>query len=76
MMPMGVIFRSAFTPKAITDKLNGVLVKALADPMVKQRIMTVGFIAESSTPEQFGAFVGDEVTKWQKIVKDTGVKPD
>jgi tripartite-type tricarboxylate transporter receptor subunit TctC len=64
------------TPKAITDKLNGVLVKALADPVVKQRILAVGFIAESSTPEAFGAFVGDEVTKWQKIVKDTGVKPD
>jgi tripartite-type tricarboxylate transporter receptor subunit TctC len=43
---------------------------------VKQRILSVGFIAESSTPEAFGAFVGAEVTKWQKIVKDTVVKPD
>jgi tripartite-type tricarboxylate transporter receptor subunit TctC len=64
------------TPKAITDKLSAVLVKALADPVVKQRILTVGFIAQSSTPEEFGAFVGEEVTKWQKIVGDTGVKPD
>jgi tripartite-type tricarboxylate transporter receptor subunit TctC len=62
------------TPKAITDKLNGVLVKALEDPVVKQRILTVGFIAESSTPAAFGAFVSDEVTKWKTIVKDTGVK--
>jgi tripartite-type tricarboxylate transporter receptor subunit TctC len=36
----------------------------------------VGFIAESSTPEEFGAFVSDEVVKWQTIVKDTGVKPE
>jgi tripartite-type tricarboxylate transporter receptor subunit TctC len=64
------------TPKAITDKLNAVLVKALADTVVQQRILTVGFIAQSSTPEQFGAFVSDEVTKWQKIVRDTRVKPD
>jgi tripartite-type tricarboxylate transporter receptor subunit TctC len=64
------------TPKAITDKLNAVLVKALADPVVQQRILSVGFIAQSSTPEQFGAFVTDEVTKWQKIVGDTRVKPD
>jgi tripartite-type tricarboxylate transporter receptor subunit TctC len=64
------------TPKAITDKLNAVLVKALADPKVQQRILTIGFIAQSSTPEQFGAFVRDEVAKWQKIVMDTGVKPD
>src|ERR1700744_5845804 len=40
------------TPKAITDKLNAVLVKALADPKVQQRLETVGFIAQSSTPEQ------------------------
>jgi tripartite-type tricarboxylate transporter receptor subunit TctC len=64
------------TPKAITDKLNAVLVKALADPAVQQRIQSVGFIAQSSTPEQFGTFVSDEVAKWQKIVRDTGVKPD
>jgi tripartite-type tricarboxylate transporter receptor subunit TctC len=64
------------TPKAIIDKLNAVLVKALADPVVQQRILTVGFIAQSSTPDEFGAFVSDEVTKWQKIVSDTGVKPD
>jgi tripartite-type tricarboxylate transporter receptor subunit TctC len=64
------------TPKAITDKLNAVLVKALADPNVQQRIQSVGFIAQSSTPEQFGAFVSDEVAKWQKIVLDTGAKPD
>jgi tripartite-type tricarboxylate transporter receptor subunit TctC len=64
------------TPKAITNKLNAVLVKALADPKVQERIMTVGFIAQSSTPEEFGTFVSDEVTKWQNIVKDTGVKPD
>jgi tripartite-type tricarboxylate transporter receptor subunit TctC len=64
------------TPKPIINKLNAALAKALTDPTVKQRILSVGFIAQSSTPEQFGDFVKSELTKWRKIMKDTGVKPE
>jgi tripartite-type tricarboxylate transporter receptor subunit TctC len=52
------------------------LVKALADPSVKERIQSIGFEAESSTPEQFGQFVTSELVKWKKIVQETGVKPE
>ena len=64
------------TPKPIIDRLNAELVKALADPMVQERIRSIGFEAESSTPEAFGQFVESELSKWQKIVKETGVKPE
>ena len=64
------------TPKPIIDRLNAELVKALGDPIVKEKIASIGFEAESSTPEQFGRFVESELGKWQKIVKETGVKPE
>jgi tripartite-type tricarboxylate transporter receptor subunit TctC len=64
------------TPKPIIDKLSAALIKALADPAVQQKILSVGFVANSDTPEQFGEFVTSEVTKWQTIVKETGVKPE
>jgi len=64
------------TPKPIIDRLNAELVKALADPMVQERIRSIGFEAEPSTPEEFGHFVETELSKWQKIVKETGVKPE
>jgi len=31
---------------------------------------------KSSTPEEFGQFVETELGKWQKIVKETGAKPE
>jgi len=64
------------TPKPIIDRLNAELVKALADPKVIEKIESIGFEAEPSTPEEFGRFVESELGKWQKIVKETGVKPE
>jgi tripartite-type tricarboxylate transporter receptor subunit TctC len=64
------------TPKPIIDRLNAELIKALADPMVKERIQSIGFEAEPGTPEEFGRFVETELSKWQKIVNETGVKPE
>lgn len=64
------------TPQPIIDRLNAELVKALADPKVKEKIQSIGFEAESDTPEEFGQFVESELGKWQKIVKETGVKPE
>ena len=56
--------------------MNAELVKALADPKVKEKIQSIGFEADSDTPEQFGEFVESELGKWQKIVRETGVKPE
>ena len=64
------------TPQPIIDRLNAELVKALADPKVREKIQSVGFESESDTPQEFGQFVESELGKWQKIVKDTGVKPE
>ena len=56
--------------------MNAELAKALADPTVKEKIQSIGFEAESDTPAEFGQFVESELGKWQKIVKETGVKPE
>jgi tripartite-type tricarboxylate transporter receptor subunit TctC len=64
------------TPQPIIDKLNAELVKALADPKVQEKIQSIGFEAESSTPEEYGRFVESELGKWQKIVRETGAKPE
>src|ERR1700733_15989473 len=57
------------TPQPIIDRLNAELVKALADPKVKEKIRSVGFEAESDTPQEFGQFVESELGKWQKAVR-------
>jgi tripartite-type tricarboxylate transporter receptor subunit TctC len=64
----------AGSPKAIVDKLNADTVKALADPDVKKRFADLGVEAVSSTPEQFAAFIRDEMAKYAKLIKEANIK--
>jgi tripartite-type tricarboxylate transporter receptor subunit TctC len=49
-------------------------VKALADPDVKKRFADLGVEAVSSTPEQFAAFIRDEMAKYAKLIKEANIK--
>ena len=64
----------AGSPKAIVDKLNADTVRALADPDVKKRFADLGVEAVSSTPEQFAAFIRDEMAKYAKLIKEANIK--
>ena len=64
----------AGSPKPIVDKLNADTVRALADPDVKKRFADLGVEAVSSTPEQFAAFIRDEMAKYAKLIKEANIK--
>ena len=64
----------AGSPKAVVDKLNADTVKALADPDVKKRFADLGVEAVSSTPDQFAAFIRDEMAKYAKLIKEANIK--
>ena len=64
----------AGSPKAIVDKLHADTVRALADPDVKKRFADLGVEAVSSTPDQFAAFIRDEMAKYAKLIKEANIK--
>ena len=68
------VLMPAGSPKAIVDKLNADTVRALADPDVKKRFADLGVEAVSSTPEQFSAFIRDEMAKYAKLIKEANIK--
>ena len=66
----------AGTPSAIVTRL-GVEVNAIvAQPELAERFYSQGIEPVGSTPEQFAAFIRSSVTKYAKIVKVLGVKPE
>jgi tripartite-type tricarboxylate transporter receptor subunit TctC len=67
------------TPKDVIAKLNGAMVQALADPVVRARFAELGLDVasrEQQTPEGLAAFHKAEIEKWWPIIKAAGVKPE
>ena len=66
------VFAPVATPKAIVQKLNTEMVKALNSPEMKERMALQGMDPAPSTPAELTAFVKIETAKWAKAAKDSG----
>ena len=64
----------AGTPREIVDRLNAEINKMLAGD-IRPRLTELGLDAVGSTPEQFAAFIRQDIAKYVKIVKVAGIPP-
>ena len=64
----------AKAPRAIVDKLNTEVVRALKSPDFNARLRDAGTEPVGSTPEQYTAFMQNEIAKWAKVIKASGIK--
>ena len=67
------VFAPAGTPKDIIGKLNAEIVQMLALPEVRERISREGADPVGSTPVEFAERFRNEVEKWGKVTKDSGL---
>jgi tripartite-type tricarboxylate transporter receptor subunit TctC len=63
----------AGTPKAVIDRLNAEINKALKTPEVKAKLAAQGAEPLGSTPAEYGAYVKKELARWGSVVKASGV---
>jgi tripartite-type tricarboxylate transporter receptor subunit TctC len=66
----------AGTPKEVVTKLNAAVVEMLQMPDMKQQLSNQGAEVVADTPEQFAAFIRNDVEKWGKVVRDSGIKAE
>jgi len=66
----------AATPKPILERLNSEVRKVINAPDVKENWSKQGAVPMGMTPEEFGKFLREDIAKWAKLVKDTGMKVD
>ena len=72
------MYAPAGTPRPVIERINREVLAILADPVFKQQMVDAGFdvVNGPNTPEQWGALVASEVTKWSRIAKLVGLKAD
>ena len=66
----------AKTPKAVLAKLSGEVARIVELPDVRERLRGLGADPAPTTPDEFDVYIRGEVAKFQKIVKDAGIKPE
>lgn len=70
------MFVPANTPKAAVDRLNAAANKVLTTPEVKEKLLNQGAEAVGGSPEALGRVVKAELVKWDKVVKENGIKAE
>lgn len=66
----------AGTPADVVSRLQQETAKALAQPAVKERLLSQGAIPGGNTPAEFARLIDAEITKWAGVVKVSGAKVD
>jgi len=64
----------AKTPRPIIDRLHGEIVRALNTAELRERLQSLGADPVGNTPEQYTAFMQNEIAKWGKVIKAAGIK--
>lgn len=74
MTAWNALYAPAGTPEAVVKLLNAEMVKTLAQPETRQRLLALGFEPAGGSPEQLADFGRRERTKWEPLIKAAGLK--
>ena len=61
-------------PKDIVVKLNAEIRKIVERPDIKSQLAERGMEAFSGTPEEFDAFLKEQLVLWEKLIGDAGIE--
>jgi tripartite-type tricarboxylate transporter receptor subunit TctC len=70
------LFAPAGIPKDVQARMNAETARVMALPDVKEKLAALGLDVATGTPEALASFMQTETTKWAKVVKESGAKPD
>lgn len=62
------------TPRHVVDALNRAVNISLKDPEMQKKFEQQGFTVAGGTPAEFGAYLQNELNRWEKAVKASGAK--
>ncbi|NML42251.1 tripartite tricarboxylate transporter substrate binding protein [Ramlibacter sp. G-1-2-2] len=76
VMSWHAIFAPKGTPKAIVDRLNAEVKKAVRAPDAAAALDSIGLQVATSTPAELGALVAREIPRWGEVIRKSGATLD
>jgi len=70
------VWAPAATPAPVVQKLSRAIAAIVRMPAVREQFAALGAEPVGNTPDEFAAFAKKELTKWARIVKQSGAKVD
>ena len=64
----------AATPADVVAKVHAALIKVLRAKTTRDSFARFGAETLESTPEEFSKFIREDLAKWSKLVRETGIK--
>jgi tripartite-type tricarboxylate transporter receptor subunit TctC len=64
----------AGTPRPIVDRLNRELIAVMTSADMKQKLAAQGTDVRTSTPDEFAAYIKEEIAKWGDVIRKAGLK--
>jgi tripartite-type tricarboxylate transporter receptor subunit TctC len=70
------VLAPAGTPRPVISRLNSELVRIMHTLEMQERLAAMATEPRTSTPEEFAAYLQQEVAKWGDVVRKAGLKAD
>jgi tripartite-type tricarboxylate transporter receptor subunit TctC len=74
--PWAGLFGPAKMPKDVVDRLAKATAAVVARPEVREQLERYAFDGRSSTPEELGAFLKEQVDVWSRTARELGIVTD
>jgi tripartite-type tricarboxylate transporter receptor subunit TctC len=70
------LFARAGTPPAIVQRLSTVVLEALAQPALQERLVKAGIEPWPMAPAVLERFMREDFERWQRVIASAGIKAD
>ncbi len=70
------VFAPANLSGPVTERLNAVIVAALAEPKLREQLKNEGATAVGNSSKEFATFVREDIERWAPLVKSSGATPN
>ena len=63
-------------PRAVVDSLNAEINRVLARPDIRDKLAELGAETAPSSPDEFAAFIRQQLDSWRTKIAAAGIQPE